>query len=72
MTKVGFLLILALMIVGCGSNNIQATNNPVTPPPTQEQLDKMPPQAAAHAAQMSDYAKAQSEQNKARMANPPR
>lgn len=72
MTRLGLIAILALLIVGCGSNKLEATNNPVTPPPTKEQLDKMPPQAAAHAAQMSDYARAQSEQNKARMANPPR
>lgn len=67
MKYLGIIAVLAIALVGCGSNKLEVTNNPETPKPTQEQLDKMPPQAAEHAKQMSDYAKAQADSQKARM-----
>jgi uncharacterized protein YcfL len=69
MSKFILLTALALMVVGCGSDP-QIKNNPETPKPTQAQLDAMPPEAAKHAAEMSDYAKAQAEMNKGRVAPP--
>jgi hypothetical protein len=66
----GLLLIgLALVVIGCGSDS-QPKNNPETPKPTQAQLDKMPPEAAKHASEMSDYTKKQSEMYKSRVPNP--
>jgi hypothetical protein len=59
----------ALSVIGCGSGDPPTTHAEV-PKPTKEQLDKMPPQAAAHAAEMSDYAKKMAEQNQARNPNP--
>ena len=59
---------LALSVIGCGSGDPPTTHAAV-PPPTKEQLDKMPPQAAAHAAEMSDYSKKMGEQMKARNPN---
>ena len=67
MKHLGLIAVFTIALVGCGSDKLETTNNPETPKPTQEQLDKMPPQAAEHAKQMSDYAKAQAESQKGRM-----
>ena len=66
--KLGILTVVGVALVGCSSNNLEATNHPAVPPPSQEQLANMPPQAAEHAKAMSDYAKAQAEQGKSRLA----
>ena len=65
MQKITLFLGLSLVLIGCGSDP-QIKNNPETPKPTQAQLDQMSPEAAKHAAEMSAYAKAQSEMNKGR------
>lgn len=69
MTKFILLAGLAVLVVGCGSDP-QVKNNPETPKPTQEQLEKMSPEGAKHAAEMSEYAKAQQEMNKNRVGAP--
>jgi len=66
MQKLALLLGIAWVLVGCGSE-LQVTNNPETPKPTQAQIDAMPPEAQNHAKEMSAYAKAQSEANKGRL-----
>ncbi|MBI1334309.1 MAG: hypothetical protein JST12_07360 [Armatimonadetes bacterium] len=67
-----YFVLLAMVgaVVGCNSDHLDVTNNPTTPPPTKEQLDKMPPEAAAHASQMSEYSKAMADQNKGRSNQP--
>jgi PBP1b-binding outer membrane lipoprotein LpoB len=69
MQKVALFVGLAFVIAGCSSESAPK-NNPETPKPTQAQLDAMPPEAAKHASEMSDYAKAQAEMNKGRVAPP--
>jgi hypothetical protein len=66
MQKLALLLGLGLILIGCGSE-LQVTNNPETPKPTQAQIDAMPPEAKKHAEEMDAYAKAQSEANKGRV-----
>ncbi|MEI7575724.1 MAG: hypothetical protein WCK51_02445 [Armatimonadota bacterium] len=52
---------IATLIVGCGSGEAEMKTNPPTPPPTEEQLKSMPPQAAKHAKEMEAYGKAMGE-----------
>lgn len=66
MMRIALLIVFVVALAGCGSEKLEVSNNPETPKPTKEQLDKMPPQAAEHAAKMSDYSKAMAEQNKNR------
>ncbi len=63
MTKYLAVFALAASILGC-SQEAEVKTNPPTPPPTEADLAKMPPQAAAHAKEMDAYAKAMAEQNK--------
>ena len=71
MTRLFLLTVFAVALVGCGSDKLDVTNNPPTPPPTQEQLANMPPEAAAQVSKMQEYQKAQAEQNKQRATQAP-
>ena len=52
---------LSALVIGCGSAEAEMKTNPPTPPPTEEQLKSMPPQASKHAKEMEAYGKAMGE-----------